>query len=276
MPVAVDRVDLERELVRLPEVLAARLVTDTHGQPVQARVRCTTQTVSDEVRQEVAALVLARSGTRLEPAAISVEAPGQARVAGPDTTAGANGSGAGLADPSPGGPPPVPPDQSGAGPSGDPLAGTGPHGQPGARTRLELVSSTTDGRRCRLEVWLGRSGRRAIGVVEGSASASLGARLAADATLSALAQLQPVAADAAVQGAAVIALGQHRLAVVSLVLVTDTAEVVMSGSALLGPGGEHDAVARAVLDATNRRLAHLEAGPLEATGPLEGAGPSAP
>ena len=47
------------------------------------------------------------------------------------------------------------------------------------------------------------------------------------------------------------------MATASLVLLTPPNEEVLAGSALVRATGEHDAMARAVLDAANRRLPKL-------------------
>jgi hypothetical protein len=54
-----------------------------------------------------------------------------------------------------------------------------------------------------------------------------------------------------------VRVGAHDLAVVTVVFVVPPAEQIVSGSALVRPQQEADAVARAVLDATNRRLAYV-------------------
>ena len=49
----------------------------------------------------------------------------------------------------------------------------------------------------------------------------------------------------------------HDIAVVTVVFVTPPSEQLVSGSAIVRPQQENDAVSRAVLDATNRRMAYL-------------------
>ena len=49
----------------------------------------------------------------------------------------------------------------------------------------------------------------------------------------------------------------HDIAVVTVVFVTPPSEQLVSGSAIVRPQQENDAIARAVLDATNRRMAYL-------------------
>ena len=49
----------------------------------------------------------------------------------------------------------------------------------------------------------------------------------------------------------------HDIAVVTVMIVTPPSEQLVSGSAIVRPQQEPDAVARAVLDATNRRIAYI-------------------
>ena len=60
-----------------------------------------------------------------------------------------------------------------------------------------------------------------------------------------------------VDHAEVIRIGAHDVAVVTVVYVIPPAEQLVSGSAIVRPQQEADAVSRAVLDATNRRLAYV-------------------
>ena len=87
----------------------------------------------------------------------------------------------------------------------------------------------------------------------GPGAASQRPRLVAQATLRALDELLGTTAE--VESAAVVMVGAREVAVTVLsVMVPRSGEQVVTGSALLR-GDESDAVARAVLDALNRRLA---------------------
>ena len=59
--------------------------------------------------------------------------------------------------------------------------------------------------------------------------------------------------------AQILRLGEHDVAVVTIVFVMPPSEQLVSGSAIVRPQQEADAVARAVLDATNRRIAYISA-----------------
>ncbi len=60
-----------------------------------------------------------------------------------------------------------------------------------------------------------------------------------------------------IESAHIVRVGMHDVAVVTVIFVLPHGEQVMSGSALVRGHSEADAVARAVLDATNRRLTPL-------------------
>ena len=73
----------------------------------------------------------------------------------------------------------------------------------------------------------------------------------------ALRQLDPAAESIDIDHAQIVRVGQLDVAVVTVVFVMPPNEQVVAGSAIVRPQQEADAVARAVLDATNRRLAYL-------------------
>ena len=66
-----------------------------------------------------------------------------------------------------------------------------------------------------------------------------------------------LAARADVETATVVRLGERAVAMVTIVLVRPPYEEVMAGAAVVRSAGDHDAVARAVLHAVNRRLPQL-------------------
>jgi len=97
----------------------------------------------------------------------------------------------------------------------------------------------------------------AVGFAEGSIATTARHRLVALATVDSLRQLEPAAECVDVDHAEVIRIGAHDVAVVTVVYVIPPAEQLVSGSAIVRPQQEADAVSRAVLDATNRRLAYV-------------------
>ena len=77
------------------------------------------------------------------------------------------------------------------------------------------------------------------------------------ATVDALRQIEPAAECIDIDHAQILRVGAHDIAVVTVVFVQPPSEQLVSGSAIVRPQQEADAVARAVLDATNRRLAYI-------------------
>jgi hypothetical protein len=79
----------------------------------------------------------------------------------------------------------------------------------------------------------------------------------ADATLAALSLLGPAASCASVEAASLVRVGERDVAVAVLTVVVPPYEEIVTGSAPVRTAGADEAVARAVLDACNRRLQRL-------------------
>ena len=108
--------------------------------------------------------------------------------------------------------------------------------------------------RCVARVTLTQGGEEAVGTAEGSAAATTQHRLVAQATLDALRQLNPGAAPPDLDGAHIVRIGHRDVAVVTVILFIGVREHAVSGSALVRDHWEAEALARAVLNATNRSL----------------------
>ena len=89
--------------------------------------------------------------------------------------------------------------------------------------------------------------------------ASARPQLVAAAALDAVRQAEPAAEAIHITSAEISRIGSNRVAVVTVVYVDPPTELVVSGSAVVRRDRD-DAVARALLDATNRRLARTERG----------------
>jgi hypothetical protein len=96
--------------------------------------------------------------------------------------------------------------------------------------------------------------REAGGSVEGARTARALHRMAAEATVSALAQLHPQLPPLDVEAVEVREVGGGRVALVRVVQPSSKGDHVLVGTANVRAAGEFDALARAVLDAVNRRL----------------------
>jgi hypothetical protein len=173
-----------------------------------------------------------------------------------DTAAEAND--ASPVEPPTSAPTPPVPGQAAASAAPTPAAGAAPAVGPAVevgespRPSIVAISVRTSGAEAVAEVVLGFEGQTFHGTATSHAAAQHRPRLVAQATLSALAPLLGLPID--VDSAAVVDAGGSEVA---LVVLTATAPRMgpqsLSGSAVLR-GDEADAVARAVLDAVNRRL----------------------
>jgi hypothetical protein len=130
---------------------------------------------------------------------------------------------------------------------------------PGRRPSIVSIQSETNGLRSLVRVTLGNDAGEAVGTAQGSIATTARHRLVANATIDALRRLDPAAECLDVEDAQVVRVGASDVAVVTIVFVAPPTEQVVSGSAIVRANHEADAVARAVLDATNRRLAYVSA-----------------
>ena len=210
-----DLTDVERELCRLPEVNAARIVTDQVGRPTEVHILASPAKHAKQVARDVQSVAMASFGLELDRRIISVV-------------------------------------QLDAGHSGEPPAAA-EH-----RVIIGGISSEQNGLRNLVRVTLQRGEHEGAGFAEGSIAESARPRLVAQATLDALRQLLPAAECADVELATVVRVGMREVALASMVFVIPPHEDAVSGSALVRGANEAEAVARAVLDATNRRLPQLQ------------------
>jgi hypothetical protein len=208
--------ELERELCRLPDISAARIVVDDTGQPAEVHVLALPGKHPKQVVRDIQSVALASFGIELDRRIVSVV------QFGGEAHEGALGRLAGL-----------------------------------PRAVIAGITAETGGLRSLVRVTLQRGEQETVGFAEGSIAAATRHRLVAAATLDALRQLDPVAECLDVESAHVMRVGIHEIAVVTIVYVVPPGEEIVSGSALVRDHNEADAVARAVLDATNRRLPQL-------------------
>jgi hypothetical protein len=131
---------------------------------------------------------------------------------------------------------------------------------PEPRPSILAITAEANGLRSLVRVTLARDEDEAVGFSEGSIATTARHRLVANATVDALRQLDPAAESIDVDHAEIVRVGAQDVAVVTIVFVVPPLEQLVSGSAIVRPQQEADAVARAVLDATNRRLAYVNLG----------------
>lgn len=126
----------------------------------------------------------------------------------------------------------------------------------GDRPAIVDISETTNGSKSSVTVTLTWHDDSLVGTVSGAAATATRSRLVAEATLEALGQALHSEASFAVASVDVPTLGSRRVAVAQIVLVTNAAERLMVGSAVVDDD-EPRAVVRAVLDALNRIVPDL-------------------
>jgi hypothetical protein len=212
--------ELERELCRLPEISAARVVVDPSGRPTEVHILADTSKHAKQVVRDVQSVALASFGIEVDRRIVSVVQLG--------STTNGNGHSEVTVDITDG-------------------------------FRPVLVSSTaeTSGLRSLVRVTLARGDDEAVGFAEGSIATTARHRLIATATVDALRQLETAAECLDIDSAQIVRVGAHDVAIVVVVFVLPPSEQLVSGSAIVRDHTEADAVVRAVLDATNRRLPSL-------------------
>jgi hypothetical protein len=212
--------DLEDELCRLGGVLAVRVVGDRTGRPVEVHVLSDLTKPPKQTVRDVRAVAHTVFGIELDHRIVS--------VAQLDTNESDTPVGIVL---------------------------------PSAETRVRVggVHAETDGLRSEIRVTLIDGDREHVGYAEGSVAAVARPHLVAAATLDALRQIEPAADGVHLASSDVSRLGASRVAIVTVVYVDPPLELFVSGSAIVRSDRD-DAVARALLDATNRRIARSERG----------------
>lgn len=212
-PGAVDVVEVERELCRLPDVSIARIVADDLGRVTEVHVVARPGKHPKQLARDIQSVALASFGLEIDRRVISVV-------------------------------------QLGAAPDLDGVSGP-------RRPSILAITAEATGLRSLVRVTLARDDDEVVGFAEGSVATSARHRLVAAATIDALRQLDPAAECVDIDHAQVVRVGSLDVAVVTIIFVTPPTEQTVAGSAIVRPPQEADAVARAVLDATNRRLAFV-------------------
>lgn len=226
-----DLAALERELCRIPEVSAARVVAGTDGSVEEVHILSSPAKHAKQVVRDVQSVAMATFDLDIDRRVVSVvqldAAGGMARADDQD------------------------PDGAGD------ITNSSVRPDAAPRINVDSVAASRAGLQCTAQVVLSRDGEQATGIAEGLVATSSVLRLVAQAAISALRQLEPAAVRADVEAATVINLAERAVALATVVIVVPPYEEVCSGSAVVRSAGELDAVARAVLDATNRRLPQL-------------------
>jgi hypothetical protein len=241
--VAIDYGEVERELRRIPDISAARIVTNDEGRPVEVHILAAPTKMAKQVVRDVQSVAMAAFGVELDRRVISVvqlEGTNLRHVTAPDMDTNSTEVGTNSAEVAP--------------PTPLPTSGREAPRHKAVRLVAGDVHTVRRGQRCEVVVTLGREGRQASGSVEGLYSESAVLRLVARATVAALIQLEPDADRLDVDSVALLRAGDHHVVLTTVVLVDGPLEEVLTGSAVIRVAGPLDAMARAVLDAINRRL----------------------
>jgi hypothetical protein len=217
--------ELEEELCRLGGVLAVRVVGDRVGRPIEVHVLADNSKPAKQTVRDVRSVAQTVFGLELDHRIVSV-AQFDANDEPEDTAAG----------------------------DGDEHAVRSE-----TRVRVGSVKFDSEGVRATVQVVLATGEQEQSGFAEGSVAAIGRPHLVAAAALSALRQLESAADAVHLSAAEVTRVGGNRIAVVTVVWVEPPLELPMSGSAVVRRDRD-DAIARALLDAVNRRLSRLESG----------------
>ena len=127
----------------------------------------------------------------------------------------------------------------------------------GSRPALVDVSENIDSNRAVLTVTLKWKERLLVGQSTGAAASATRWRLVAEATLEAVRQAIHHDVGLGVSSVDLPILGSRKISIAQVVVVTESAERMLIGSAYVD-GDESKAVVRSVLDALNRLLPDLE------------------
>jgi hypothetical protein len=212
--------ELEEELCRLGGVLAVRVVGDRSGRPTEVHVLSDHTKPPKQTVRDVRAVAQTVFGLELDHRIVSVA----------QFDAGEAESAV------------------------EPLATRAE-----TRVRVEHVRFDNGRVTASAEVVLADGERTETGIAEGSVAAIGRPQLVAAAALDALQKLEPVAESVHLAAADVARVGKNRIALVTVVWVEPPLELPVSGSAVVRRDRD-DAIARALLDATNRRMSRLETG----------------
>jgi len=212
--------ELEEELCRLGGVLAVRVVGDRNGRPVEVHVLSDQSKPAKQTVRDVRAVAQTVFGLEIDHRIVSV-AQFDSGEANDSATA------------------PVPRNES--------------------RVRVASVRFDTAAVRAKAQVVLADGDREHTGYAEGSVASVARPHLVATAALEALRQMDRAADAIHLAAADFTRIGKNRIALVTVIYVEPPLELPVSGSAVVRRDRD-DAVARALLDATNRRMSRLEPG----------------
>lgn len=124
----------------------------------------------------------------------------------------------------------------------------------GVRLVIEEIVSAAAGRGFTAAVTLRDGTRKVVGRASGSSASAAAKRIVAEATVDALAAIDERWGDLFIEAVSIVQVGEIEVAVVNVVVADGATEETVTGVAEVRRRRRDDAVARAVLDALNRRL----------------------
>jgi hypothetical protein len=212
--------ELEDELCRLAGVHAVRVVGDRSGRPIEVHVLADPSKPAKQTVRDIRAVAQTVFGIELDHRIVSVA-------------------------------------QLNTNEQNAPVGIELPRAE--TRARVSGINIEAIGLRAQVRVVLIENDRELTGYAEGSVASAARPQLVAAAALDAVRQAEPAAEAIHITSAEISRIGNNRVAIVTVVYVDPPTELVVSGSAVVRRDRD-DAVARALLDATNRRLARAERG----------------
>jgi hypothetical protein len=219
--VDVDFRAIETELCRLPDLSAARIVADNAGRAVEVHVLALPGKPPKQIVRDVQSVAMASFGLELDRRIISV-----VQLGGDDVA--------------------------------DEHEDENETSNERFRSHIVAINVEVAGLRAHVRVTLAYDSEERAGLAEGTIAAASRPRLVAAATLDAIQQLVPPAECLDLDSAQIVRVGPHDVAIVALVLVMPPNEQIVSGSAIVRHNQDpSDAVVRAVLDASNRKLSRV-------------------
>ena len=184
---------LEAEFCRLPDVMAARVVADDDGRPVEVHVLAGSGKHAKQVVRDIQSVALASFGIDIDRRIVSVVQLGDEGI-GPELPE---------------------------------------RGATGQRMRIVGIETNSSGVRGAVKVTLGSGTSEATGFAEGPMAAATRPRLVAFATLDALRQLEPSAEQLDVASAVLTHSATGDVVLITLVVVDPPHEWLLTGSAIV-------------------------------------------
>jgi hypothetical protein len=207
---------IEREVCKLTDVFAARLVTDLLGRPIELHIVAAPNKTPKQVAKDVHSILLATFALSIDHRIISV-----VQI---------------ISD------------------NSDPKSSVNKTSNNKVRPKIDKVIVEKNDNYAVARVTLKQESNFYEGFAQGSVASVSRNRLVAQATIDSLTQINTINGSLDIISADCISNSEYTIAVVALVFVEGSVEESLAGSAIIKDGDVSLAIAKAVLSATNRRL----------------------